>query len=126
MLGVYLDTSALAKLYHTEIGTLKTEQLVLDSAGSCFVWRLGVLEMRSVPARKTRTGEISPAASAAVLQRFRGDIRRRRFRVVPLGVRHYELAERLVDVYGLAAAKTLCRVAPLGRLPAINPEAATP
>ena len=45
MLGIYLDTSALAKLYHTEIGTLRAEQLVLGSAGSCFVSRLGVLEM---------------------------------------------------------------------------------
>jgi predicted nucleic acid-binding protein len=152
-LGIYLDTSALAKLYHTEIGTLKVEQLVGDAAGICFVSRLGVLEMRSVLAQKTRTGEISVAAAVAVLQRFRGDIRRRRFRVVSLGVRHYESAENLVDVYGLshglraldslhlavalhleqnglidsiiAADKVLCRVARMERLATMNPEAAT-
>jgi len=58
--------------------------------------------MRSVLAQKTRAGEISPVAAVAILQRFRGDIRRRRFRVVSLGTRHYELAEHLVDVYGLS------------------------
>lgn len=110
--------------------------------------------MRSVLAQKTRAGEITSAASAAVLRRFRGDIRRRRFRVLPLGVRHYELAEHLIDVYGLssglraldwlhlavaldlrqnrlidsiiAADKALCRVAPMEQLLAINPEATTP
>jgi predicted nucleic acid-binding protein len=154
VLGIYLDTSALAKLYHTENGSSKVEQLIRDSTGNCFVSRLGMLEMRSVLAQKTRAGEISPVASVAVLQRFRGDIRRRRFRVVSLRTRHYELAEHLVDVYGIssglraldslhlamaldlqqnrridsiiAADKVLCRVAPLERLPAINPEAATP
>jgi predicted nucleic acid-binding protein len=152
-LGIYLDTSALAKLYHTEIGTLRAEELVLDSAGSCFVSRLGVLEMRSVLAQKMRSGQISLAAATAVLQRFRGDLRRRRFRAVPLRVRHYELAEHLVDVHGLssglrtldslhlavaldlrqiklidsiiAADKALCRVAPLEQLVALNPEEAT-
>lgn len=153
MLGIYLDTSVLAKLYHAEIGTSETEQLVLSAGGGCYVSRLGVLEMRSVLAQKTRSGAIAEDAAATVLQRFRGDIRRRRFRPAGLRVRHYELAERLVDVYGLssglrsldslhlavaldlrqnklidsivAADRVLCRVAPMEHLPAINPEEAT-
>jgi len=152
-LGTYLDTSALARLCHSEIGTLKTEQLVLDSPRYCFVSRLGVLEMQSVLALKTRSGEISSAESLVALRRFRGDLRRRRFRLISLRVRHYEMAERLIETYGLssrlrtldslhlavaldlhrrgligyivAADKALCQVSSLEQLPAIDPVAAS-
>jgi hypothetical protein len=50
--AVFLDTSALAKLYHREIGTEVVERIVEQSAGDCFVSRLGVLEMRSVLAHR--------------------------------------------------------------------------
>jgi predicted nucleic acid-binding protein len=153
-LGTYLDTSALAKLYHSEIGTLRTEQLVLDSPGGCFVSRLGILEMQSVLALKMRAGELSSAKSAVALRRFRGDLRRRRFRLVSLRIRHYEMAERLIEVHGIssrlrtldslhlavaldlhrkglidsiiAADKALCQVSSLEQLPAIDPVSAAP
>jgi predicted nucleic acid-binding protein len=153
-LGIYLDTSALAKLYRPEIGTAVVEQMIDDSSGDCFISRLGVLEMHSVLAQKTRAGEISSSESALVLQRFRKDIRVRRFRVLALTARHYEMAEELVDAYGpthglraldslhlaggmnlktgklidsiLVADKILARVAALEGLPAIDPEAGIP
>jgi predicted nucleic acid-binding protein len=71
-LGIYLDTSALAKRYHPEIGTSKAEQLAIQAAAGCFVSRLGMLEMRSVLAQKVRTSQISPTDSSFVLRRFRG------------------------------------------------------
>jgi predicted nucleic acid-binding protein len=152
-LGTYLDTSALAKLYHSEIGTLTTERLVLDSPGGCFVSRLGILEMQSVLAQKVRVGEISSANAGVVLGRFRGDLRRRRFRLVSLRARHYEMAEHLIEAHGMssglraldslhlavalnlhrrglidsiiAADKALCRVSSLEQLRAIDPVATT-
>jgi predicted nucleic acid-binding protein len=153
-LGVYLDTSALAKLYRPEIGTAIVERIIDDSSGDCFISRLGVLEMRSVLARKTRAGELSSSESTLVFQRFRKDIRVRRFRVQALRVRHYEMAEKLVEVHGpnhglrtldslhlagaldlqagklidsiVVADKILARVAALEGLLALDPEAGTP
>jgi predicted nucleic acid-binding protein len=150
-LGIYLDTSALAKFYRREIGTAIVERIINDSSGDSFISRLGLLEMHSVLAQKARVGEVSSSDSALVLQRFREDIRVRRFRVISLRVRHYEMAEQLVDAYGptrglrtldslhLAAAldlkagelidsivvadKVLARVAVAEGLLAIDPEA---
>jgi hypothetical protein len=82
--GVLRPTAPLAKLYHPEIGTPTAEQLALDAVGSCFVSRLGMLEMRSVLAQKVRTSQILSSTLLLVLRRFRGDIRRRRFQPVPV------------------------------------------
>jgi hypothetical protein len=110
--------------------------------------------MRSVLARKTRPGELSSSESTLVFQRFRKDIRVRRFRVQALRVRHYEMAEKLVEVYGpthglrtldslhlagaldlqagklidsiVVADKILARVAAMEGLLALDPEAGTP
>jgi predicted nucleic acid-binding protein len=153
-LGIYLDTSSLAKLYRPEIGTAMVERVIDDSSGDCFISRLGVLEMHSVLSRKTRAGEISSSDTALVLQRFRKDVRERRFRVQALRARHYEMAEKLVDAYGpthglrtldslhlagamdlkaeklidsiVVADKILARVAALEGLRAIDPETGTP
>ena len=92
-MAVFPDTSALAKLYHHEIGTELVERIVDGSPGQCFISRLGVLEMQSVLARKERADAISADESGLARCKFRWDLRRRQFRVVALRVRHYELAE---------------------------------
>ena len=148
-MGYYLDANALAKLYRPEIGTAIVERMINDSSGDCYISRLGLLEMHSVPAQKARAGEISSSDSALVLQRFREDVR-----VLALSVRHYETAEGFVDAYGpthglrtldslhLAAAmdlksgelidsivvadRALARVAVAEGLLAIDPEAEIP
>jgi predicted nucleic acid-binding protein len=153
-LGVYLDTSAIAKLYHPEIGAAVVEQVVNSSRNDCFIARLGLLEMHSVVTQKVRAGELSLSDATLVLRGFRRDIRSRRFRVIALRVRHYEMAERFLDTYGpthglrtldalhlalavdlknarfvtsiIAADKVLCRVAPYEGLAVIDPEATTP
>ena len=150
-MAVFLDTSALAKLYHREAGSEFVERIVDESAGACFISRLGVLEMHSVLALKERTGALMARESELVRRRFRGDVRRRRFRVVALRARHYEAAERLLGLYGavhglrtmdslqlagaldlyrsrvidsiVAADRVLCRVAPMENLVALDPEA---
>jgi PIN domain len=99
-LAVFLDTSAVANLYHLEIGSDFVERIAEQSAGACFISRLGVLEMQSVLALKERTGAILRGESEAVCSKFRSDVRRRRFQVAAIRVRHYAAPERLLDFYG--------------------------
>ena len=98
---IYLDTSALAKLYHQEAGTAFVEEL-LSNAESVFVSRLGVLEMHSVLAGKVRTRTVTQTYADLMGRRFRSDVRKRRFRVVALRSRHYDLAHSLVAAHGAA------------------------
>lgn len=105
-MACFLDTSAVAKLYHEEIGSAFLEQLLLKGH-TAFLSRLGVIEMHSVLAGKLRTGEITGAALELTRRRFRSDVRKRRFRVVSLRVRHYEHAEALLGSHGSAGLRTL-------------------
>jgi predicted nucleic acid-binding protein len=147
-LAVYLDTSALAKLYHREVGSERIEELLQNQ--TVFLSRLGVVEMQSVLAGKVRTKYLLQSDADLARRRFRSDVRRRRFRVVALRVRHYDLAENLVAVHGyqvglrtldslqlavaldlqrnglvdllVTADKVLAQVAPLEELNCYNPE----
>ncbi len=149
-MGSFLDTSALAKYYHQELGSEAVERVIREAAGACFISRLGALEMHSVIAMKFRTGEISMGTVDAVRLKFRADIRRKRIRSVPVWNRHYEAAQALLNVYGgthglrtldslhlasalelfrngtidsfVTADRVLCRVAPLEGLNVLNPE----
>ena len=150
-MAVFLDTSAIAKLYHGEIGREFTERIVEESAGACFISRLAVVEMHSVLALKERTGAILAGESELICRKFRGDVKRRRFRVVALRARHFEAAEILLASHGavhglrtldslqlavaldlyrhqlidsmVTADRVLCRVTPLESLVALDPEA---
>lgn len=102
-LSFYFDTSAIAKLYHAETGSAVVEELLAKNQ-PVYLSRLGVLEMHSVLSGKVRTGALTQAAADKTLQLFRGDVRRRRFRIVTLRVRHYELAEKLIAAHGVASA----------------------
>ena len=53
-MACFLDTSAVAKLYHEEMGSAFMEQLLLRADETAFISRLGVLEMHSVLAGKAR------------------------------------------------------------------------
>jgi uncharacterized protein len=87
---VFLDTSAIAKLYHKEIGSEFLEQLV-EKESVVLVSRLGAVEMQSVLSGKVRTrtltehdAELAPPDSG---QTF----------AVALRNRHYELAASLIE-----------------------------
>jgi hypothetical protein len=56
--GYFLDTSALAKLYHREDGSQYVEWLVGVRGSSTIISRLSLVEMESVLAIKVRTGEL--------------------------------------------------------------------
>ena len=52
MTADFLDTSALAKHYHAEVGSAEIDQLWNDAARGLFVSRLSAVEMVSVFAGK--------------------------------------------------------------------------
>jgi len=92
----FLDTSALAKLYHKEIGSDFLAELAFKEP-LLLVSRLGVVEMQSVLAGKVRTRTLTEFDAELARSRFRSDIRRKRIRVVALRNRHYELAASLIE-----------------------------
>jgi PIN domain nuclease of toxin-antitoxin system len=54
----FLDTSALAKLYHKEAGSEYVDRILRDTESRSLISRLSLVEMESVLAIKMRTGEV--------------------------------------------------------------------
>jgi len=97
----FLDTSALVKHYHSELGTPKMDVLWNTSGARLFVSRLGVVETVSTFAKKVRSGAISAADFHLLRRGFFADLRRRRPAIIRVLVRHYQDADRLLQNYGL-------------------------
>lgn len=74
MAGHFLDSSALAKLYHAEVGSTAVEALVLRSAATNLISRLSVVEVQSAFSGKVRSGVISVEDAAGLRRRFLEDI----------------------------------------------------
>lgn len=147
-MSLYLDTSALAKLYHLEIGTLFVKGLI--SSGQYMSPGLPYSKIHSVFAGKVRTGALTQIQADLAWRRFRSDVRQRRFRIVTLRVRHYEVAGKMIAAHGVVCAlrtldslqgalelarsglvsaivtadRTMLRVAAIEGLAGINPETA--
>lgn len=150
MADYFLDSSALGKNYHTELGTAEVEQLLKEPGARHFISRLTVIEVQSVFARKVRTGIITEADFQLLRRRFLTDATRRQFRVVRMTGLHYQEAEQLIKKHGtsrslrtldalqlsvaldlrrremldhfVCADKNLCAVAGIEGLSVINPE----
>jgi uncharacterized protein len=93
----FLDTSALVKHYHAEIGTPKVDLLWAAPTARLFISRLGLLETVSVFAKKVRSGAITAGDFSLLRRRLFADIRRRRPVIVRMLVRHYQEADRLLE-----------------------------
>lgn len=101
MPGNFLDTSALAKHYHTEVGSVAIDGLWNDDAQALFVSRLSILEIVSVFAGKSRAGLISPSDFDGLRRRFSADLTKtRRLTGVRVLVSHFKEAERLLREHG--------------------------
>ena len=151
MADYFLDTSALAKLYHQEIGSDYMDRILEQTDSRSLISRLSIVELESVLAVKIRTGEIDQAALQIARRRFRADLARQRLFVAPpVHEGHFQSARKLLVQYGVAeglrtldalqlaisldlhreghiavlvaADHRLCRVAPLAGCTAINPE----
>ncbi|MBL8216021.1 MAG: type II toxin-antitoxin system VapC family toxin [Bryobacterales bacterium] len=98
-MSLFFDTSALAKLYHQEVGS-EIVDVLLSPPQTAFVSRLGITEMHSVLAAKVRTRVLTSPDHDLVCRKFRADARRQRFRVVALRARHFLMAEELLAAHG--------------------------
>ncbi len=97
----FLDSSAIAKLYHVEAGTAQVHALAQDPGNECIISQLSTVEICSVFALKTRTGSIGPQGFSQVTGRFFADLKRGRFKVLVIEPLHIQLAQDLIIKYGL-------------------------
>jgi predicted nucleic acid-binding protein len=147
--GYFLDTSALAKLYHPEIGSDRMEALVQRPSTGLIIAQLSLVEIQSVFAIKVRTGTITEAELDLLRGLFFSDLVKGRFEVAFINRRHFESAEALIKIhavtcglramdaiqlavaldlhgrgvatYFVAADNNLCRAAALEGLTVFNP-----
>jgi uncharacterized protein len=147
----FLDTSALAKLYHKETGSEYMDRILREPGSQSLISRLSIVEMESVFAVKVRTGEIDQRDVEIARRSLRADLSRQRLLVgPPIQTHHYQTARTLLVRYGaaeglrtldalqlavalgllqiglitviVAADQKLCRVAVLAGCSAVNPE----
>jgi len=72
--GYFLDTSALAKLCHEELGSGYVESILRQPGSKLVISRLSLVEMESVFAIKVRTGTLDENGRSLALRRLRSDI----------------------------------------------------
>ena len=99
-MNVFLDTSALIKLYHHEIGTQRLIAFLTRSPNNIriIVSDLMRVEFRSAIFRKMRRKEIQTEEVMRVIGIFESDISR--FDVIEIGPRHTSIAINLFDTLG--------------------------
>jgi len=95
----FFDTSALAKLYHPEVGTPKVVEIVEAIGAQLRISRLTVVELRSVFAIKVRTQVVTREDVVLLLRQFQEDVVSRRFQVFAVNEQEFALAERLIEKY---------------------------
>jgi len=95
--GYFLDTSALAKLYHQETGSHYVERILNEPGSKGIISRLSLVELESVLAIRIRTGVLDPTSRTTAQRRFRADIARNRVIVgPPIEEKHFQSAARLL------------------------------
>jgi predicted nucleic acid-binding protein len=145
----FFDSSALAKRYHPEAGSVPVMTVFREPDCRIIVSRLTVVEMRSMFAGKVRMGVLTPVQANELVEHFKADVAARRIEVFvvtefncrraeSLIARHgFEHRLRSLDALQLAVAldlrdqsigrtmvatdKTLCDVAALEGLSVLNP-----
>ena len=107
MTSVYLDTSALIKLYVEEEGTEQVVEATQDAAdGRVIIVDLTPLEARSAIRRREREGDISATDADRVLRQIENDCSMS-FLMQPSTTAVIEEAVRLIDRHPLRAYDAL-------------------
>lgn len=74
MPGYFLDTSALGKRYHLEVGTADVDAIFQTQGAQIYISRLAFVEFRSAFARKVRNQQITQAGYQHACTLFETDI----------------------------------------------------
>ena len=107
MASVYLDTSALLKLYIEEEGTARVIALTEEVGGvQVVILDVTLLESRSAIRRREREGDISGADADRILKQIEGDASSS-FLLQPSTSAVMEEAARLIDRHPLRAYDAL-------------------
>ena len=104
MPGYFIDTSALAKLYHAEVGSQQMEMLAQSPDNRLIVSQLSVIELQSVFATKVRMGVIDQASLNQLRGLFFADLAAGRFKVVLVSGRYFRSADRLIRTHAVSRA----------------------
>ncbi len=106
MQSVYLDTSALVKLYVEEDGTERVFALARDPDAQVVILDISLLESRSAVRRRQREGDIGQSDADRILESLERDASSE-FLLQPSTSAVVEEANRLVDAYPLRAHDAL-------------------
>lgn len=96
---LFFDSSALAKLYHPEVGTPIVDRIVQSADNKIRISRLTVLELPSVFAIKVRTRFITRDDARVSLRQFHEDLNSQRFVVFAMREIEFAVAEDLIGRY---------------------------
>jgi predicted nucleic acid-binding protein len=102
MARYFVDTSALVKHYHAELGSPKVDAIWADPDADLCITRHGSVELLSALAAKVRAGLLEETQFLTIRRRFLADaIRRRKPRIVRLLRTHFQEAESHLCSYGI-------------------------
>jgi len=146
----FLDTSALGKYYHPELGSDRVASIVAQSDRKVLISKLGFVEIQSVLAIKVRSAQISREEAGLQRARLMVDVAAGLIEIWSMSPDHFSKAESLIGRYSfsnrlrtldalqlgvaldlrsqgrldhfVAADKVLLAVAQLEGLPVSNPE----
>lgn len=100
MAAYYVDSSVLAKVYHTESGTARFDTLLADRGHLFHISSLCVVEVHSTSVRKVREGTLTPAGFDAVVGRLRHHVGTGLFRLHPIEGTSFDRATELLRTVG--------------------------
>ncbi len=95
----FLDTSALFKIYHREIGTIIIEELYEDPNNTLYISQLSEAEFTSTLFKKLRANEINIEALQLAQNKFAYDCKKR-FEVLLFHSELLEEAKRILNKKG--------------------------
>jgi predicted nucleic acid-binding protein len=103
---LFLDTSALAKLYIKETGTERMLELVQPHENQLAILSLARVELRAAIRRRMRLGDLSEAFADAVIADFANHLRTV-FEIQPVSEDVFEACSSLLDKHSLRAYDAL-------------------
>ena len=100
----FLDTSALVKRYHQEVGTEVIDKIFGEEDKELFISDLSIIEFHSAIALKVRTREISRDAFSHLIGLFSNELDVGLYRVMRIDEAEKQEAVELLTKYGFGYA----------------------
>ena len=103
---LFVDTSALVKLYYPEPGSQRVEEKILKYR-YILISELSVVEFASALMKKKRQGEINEEDRALIWESFQRDLGANNVTVISLESEEYVVASKLISDHGGRGLRTL-------------------